>query len=166
MVDFSKKSTYNQITTALALYSKLVPISALVLYCSVVWLASVFYEEIHQDIISHQSNQLNQGNIRRWKYSITLINELIEQINQCFGLILLISISHFFVDLIAHSFSTVTLKTKSHFISVIINMISKFVILWFVAFVPVKISHNVSFRNSNNLINSRIDYNWLFWLNM
>ncbi len=78
---------------------------------------------------------------------MALISELMYNLNQCFGMILLISISHFFIDWITHSFYTVnniTLRTKSDLASVIINMLSKFLILLLVAYTPEKICRSVS----------------------
>ncbi len=145
--DFSKKSIYKKLVTVLTFYSKIVPISVVILYCSVSWLISLFYESILEDV--NKTNKVNKYTIRKWKYSMALASELIHHINQCFGMILLISITHIFIDLIAYSFyivNSISLKTKADLILVVTNMLSKFLILWFVAYAPEKICRNVSDR--------------------
>jgi hypothetical protein len=100
--DFANETSYRKFVTANAYFAKIVPISALVLYYLVVWLSSLFYEEIRLDI--ERTYKVNQENICRWKCSLVLAGEVVDRINDTFGLILLISITHFFVEFIARSF--------------------------------------------------------------
>ena len=141
--DFLNESSYRQFVTATAFFAKIVPISALVLYCSVVWLSSLFYEEIRLDM--ERTYKVNQENIRRWKYSLALAGEVVDRINDTFGLILLISITHFFVEFIARSFylvNSISITNQPDVIT-LISIFSEVIFLWFVAYSPAKIHRQV-----------------------
>jgi hypothetical protein len=141
--DFSKESSYRLFVTATAFFAKVVPISALVLYCSVVWLSSLFYEEIQLDV--EKTYKVNQENIRRWKSSLALAGEVVDRINDTFGLILLISITHFFVEFIARSFyliNSISMTNRPDTIT-LISMSSEVIFLWFISYSPSKIHRQV-----------------------
>jgi hypothetical protein len=141
--DFANETSYRKFVTATAYFAKIVPISALVLYCSVVWLSSLFYEEIRLDI--ERTYKVNQENIRRWKCSLVLAGEVVDRINDTFGLILLISITHFFVEFIARSFylvNSISMTNQPDCIT-LVSMSSEVLFLWFIAYSPAKIHHRV-----------------------
>ena len=149
--DFLNESSYRQFVTATAFFAKIVPISALVLYCSVVWLSSLFYEEIRLDM--ERTYKVNQENIRRWKCSLALAGEVVDGISDTFGLILLISINHFFIDLICHSFSiyknilNYNLLQRTFYV---VNVVRKFFFLWFIVFTSTEIHRKVCYLSNNS----------------
>jgi hypothetical protein len=129
----------------LAFFSKILPISALVLYCSVAWLSSLFYEEIRKDI--YYTKVINEKNIRKWKCSLVLAGNVVDGINDTFGLILLISVTHFFVDLISHFFYTwnnISSTTRLGATIYLVNVLRKFVFFWFIVWTPTEIHRKVS----------------------
>jgi hypothetical protein len=132
-------------------FAKIVPISALVLFCSVTWQSVEFYGVIQQDVERKLSN-LKKENIRKWKRSLSLVDELVDRINECFGLILLVSITHFSVEFIARSFYFVS-SILSHQLEVvsIICMSSRISLLWFIVYCPAKVHQSVSYFLKENL---------------
>lgn len=123
------------------------PISALVLYCSIVWLTCLFYEGIRQDV--DNTCKLTQENIRRWKSSLALAGEVVERINETYGLILLISIAHFFVEFIARSFyiaNSISMTNQPEGIT-IISVSSELIFLWFMFYGPSKIQYHVRYTS-------------------
>ena len=108
-----------------------------------VWLSSLFYEEIRLDI--ERTYKVNQENIRRWKCSLVQAGEVVDRINDSFGLILLISITHFFVEFIARSFYLVnSISTTNQPDTItLISMSSEVLFLWFIAYSPAKIHRQV-----------------------
>ncbi|EFX88279.1 hypothetical protein DAPPUDRAFT_346859 [Daphnia pulex] len=138
--DFAKDSTYRKCITVLAFFSKILPISALVLYCSVAWLSSLFYEEIRKDI--YYTKVINEKNIRKWKCSLVLAGNVVDGINDTFGLILLISVTHFYVDLISHLFYTwnnISSLTRLGATIYLVNVLRKLVFFWFIVWTPTEI---------------------------
>ncbi len=136
--------TYERIVTLTAFLAKTVPISALALFCSVGWLSSSFYESIQQDI--DQIRRVRSEHIHMWKKKLNLAGELVNQINRCFGLILLISITHFFVDLIPHVFyivNSISTTTQTQMAMGLFNVMRKLLFLWAVTYIPAKIHFNV-----------------------
>ncbi|KAI9562824.1 hypothetical protein GHT06_010279 [Daphnia sinensis] len=142
--NFSNESKYRKFVTVTAFFSKIVPISVLVLYCSVVWLTSLFYEGIRQDV--DNTCKLNQENIRKWKGSLALASEVVERLNETYGLILLISIAHYFVEFIARSFyiaNSISMTNQPDGVTVM-SVSSEVIFLWFMFYSPSRIQYHAS----------------------
>lgn len=145
--NISNESKYRKFVTVTAFFSKIVPISVLVLYCSVVWLTSLFYEGIREDV--DNTCKVNQENIRKWKGSLVLASEVVERINETYGLILLVSIAHFFVEFIARSFyiaNSISMTNQPDVITVV-NVSSEVIFLWFMFYSPSKIQYHVRYTS-------------------
>jgi hypothetical protein len=90
---------------------------------------------------------------------------VVDGINDTFGLILLISVTHFFVDLISHLFYTwnnISSLTRLGATIYLVNVLRKFVFFWFIVWTPTEIHRKVScsaviFTGRN--VNSEV-----FWL--
>lgn len=138
-------STYEIVIWFFAFIVKVWPISALVLFYSVAWQSASFYGDIRQDV-KRNLTKVKEENIRKWKRSLCLADELVDRINDCFGLILLVSITHFFVEFIARSFYLVSnISRNQQDIISIVSMLSRIFLLWFIAYCPTKIHNNVSY---------------------
>jgi hypothetical protein len=125
-----------------AIFAKVLPISALVLFGSLVWQSAAFYREIQQDV--ERKLMMKKENIGKWKRSLSLVDELVDRINECFGLILLVSIAHFSVEFIARSFYLVSsiLRNQLDLIDVI-TMSSRIFLLWYFVCCPAKLHNHV-----------------------
>ena len=136
-------SLYWICTFFFAFFAKIVPISALVLFYSLAWQCAAFYVEIQRDV-ERNLNNMKQVNIRRWKRNLFLVDELVDRINECFGLILLVSITHFFVEFIARSFYIVNGISSNQIKTIaIVSMSSRIFLIWFIFYCPTKVHHNV-----------------------
>ncbi len=144
--NFPHASVYQIYLISFALFAKILPISALVLFGSVVWQSAAFYGEIQQDV--ERKLKVKKENIGKWKRSLTLVEELVDRINDCFGLILLVSIAHFFVEFIARSFYLVSsiLRNQLDLID-IISMSSRIFLLWYFVCCPAKLQNDVWYFN-------------------
>ncbi|XP_046637736.1 gustatory and pheromone receptor 39a-like [Daphnia pulicaria] len=102
--------------------------------------SAAFYGEIQQDV--ERKLKMKKENIGKWKRSLSLVDELVDRINECFGLILLVSIAHFSVEFIARSFYLVSsiLRNQLYLID-IISMSSRIFLLWYFVCCPAKL-HN------------------------
>ena len=132
------------ILTIMCFSSKLMPISALVLYCIIAWLVSLFYATIEVDV--NRKKIVRKETILMWKRGLVLVRELVERINTCFGLILLVLITHFFIDLIIQSFylgSSIHLNNWIDMLIAIAHTLMKFCCLWFVAYNSSEMHRNV-----------------------
>ena len=138
-------SAYRTIVIRLSYVTKILPYSALCLYCSTAWLSSSLYSSIRQSIDSdRQRVQIHA--LRKWTLKVALADEIVHGINRSFGLILLISISHLFVDFITNSFFLVQDISALNLYSIMwiaINISAKFVSLCFVINTSVLIHQNV-----------------------
>jgi hypothetical protein len=87
---------------------------------------------------------MKKENIGKWKRSLSLVDELVDRINECFGLILLVSIAHFFVEFIARSFYIIScfLRNQLDLIDMI-TMSSRIFLLWYFVCCPSKVQDNV-----------------------
>ena len=135
-------SAYQIYVCSFAFFAKIVPISVLVLFGCLVWQTAAFYGEIQQDV--ERELKVKKENIRKWKGSLTLVDELVDEINECFGLILLVSIAHFFVEFIARSFYLVSSILRNQLeIIAIVSMLSRIFLLWYFVCCPAKVHQNV-----------------------
>jgi hypothetical protein len=135
-------SAYQIYLISFALFAKILPISALVLFGSLVWQCAAFYGEIQQDV--ERKLKMKKENIGKWKRSLNLVDELVDRINECFGLILLVSIAHFSVEFIARSFYIIScfLRNQLDLIDTI-TMSSRIFLLWYFVCCPSKVQDNV-----------------------
>ena len=148
--EMSNKSVYQIIAWFFAIFAKLAPISALVLFYSVAWQSAAFYGDIRQDV-ERNLTKVKSEIILKWKRSLYLADEIVDRINDCFGLIVLVSIAHFSVEFIARSFYLVnhydtirSITRNKSAILAIVNVLPKIFFIWFLAYCPEKIHHNVS----------------------
>lgn len=142
--DFPKETPYRKCAIVIAMFAKVVPISAMVLFCSTVWLTCLFYEEIQQDIEKNYK-KVDGKHIRRWKCSLSLTGNVVDLINKCFGLILIESIIHFFIEFIARSFyltNSISITNVPETIAVV-GMISRINLLWIIVYSPSRMYRNV-----------------------
>ncbi|XP_057367208.1 uncharacterized protein LOC130688251 [Daphnia carinata] len=143
--DFQRESTLRKFLTLLVFFSKILSISSLVWYCYVTWLSSLFYKAIQQDI--DHTCKVRKEDLRRWKCSLVLAGEVVNGINGCFGLILLISVTHFVVDFIVNSFylvNNVTITNRFRMVIALANMLRKLTMLWFITCIPTEILQKAS----------------------
>lgn len=143
--DFKQESSLRKFVTVFAFFAKILPISSLVWYCYVAWLSSLFYEAIQRDI--DRTCEIKKEELRRWKCSLVLAGEVVNGINECFGLILLISVTHFVVDFIVHSFyliNNVSITSRFRMGIALANMLRKLTMFWFVTCIPTEILHKAS----------------------
>ena len=144
-VEMPNESAYLITAWFFALFAKLVPISALVLFYSVAWQCATFYGDIRQDV-ERNSTKVKSEIILKWKRSLYLADEIVDRINECFGLIVLVSIAHFSVEFIARSFFLVNIirRNKQNHLD-IVSMLSKIFFISFLIYCPAKIHDNVSY---------------------
>ena len=143
--EMSNKSVYQIIAWFFAIFAKLAPISALVLFYSVAWQSAAFYGDIRQDV-ERNLTKVKSEIILKWKRSLYLADEIVDRINDCFGLIVLVSIAHFSVEFIELSFylvNNITRNKQKHLD--IVSMLSKIFFISFLIYCPAKIHDNVSY---------------------
>lgn len=88
---------------------------------------------------------MNRKRLSSWKCSLSLIDDVVDLINTSFGLILLESITHFFIEFIARSFylvNSISMTSVPQTIA-IVGMISRIILLWIIVYSPSNMYHNV-----------------------
>lgn len=141
----NEDSTYRRIITSFAYYTKFVPISVIYLYCISAWLTSTYYEQINQDI--KRKRIVKREHISNWKRSLALASELVNQLNNCFGLVLFISITHLFIYFITHSFylmNSYSKKNQFEKILGVIHILLYFGLLQFIVYSSSQLANSVS----------------------
>ncbi|KAI9562828.1 hypothetical protein GHT06_010283 [Daphnia sinensis] len=143
--DFRREFIMRKFLTVFAFFAKILPISSLLWYCYVAWISSLFYEAIQRDI--DRTCKVRKEDLRRWKCSLVLAGEVVDGINECFGLILLISVTHFVVDFIVNTFylvNNVTITNQFRLVIALANMLRKLTMLWFITCTPTEILQKAS----------------------
>lgn len=129
----------------MAFFSKLVPLSIIYLYCNVTCVTALYYEKIQQDISSYK--KVTKECFHKWKKILVLANELVDQINKSFGLILLISVTQILVFVLTQSFYIVNSISRTSELDAIITILNIFfnlVLLSLIAYISTKLTDSVS----------------------
>lgn len=103
------------------------------------------YERIRQSI--NCSQEVNEGQVHKWKQMLALAGESVDHTNQCFGLILFISVTYSFVYFITNSFYLVnsfSRTNQSDVMFTIVHVLYQFAMLWLILYVPSKVTNSVS----------------------
>ncbi len=109
---------------ALSKISEVVSLSILVLFCVLVWATSHMFRYLNfkfaefANSCSSSLDLLNsldlvESELEKWRRHHSLVCQLVEQINSCFGIILLVGVIHSFVSFITDSFEITAIMALS-----------------------------------------------------
>lgn len=100
-------------------------------------------------VISHQLvDRAEFDPLNKWKLRYVLLTQLIDRINQCFGFVLLQSITYFYISIVNSAFYVFISLTYGNYISTgsyLYNIVKHMLYLLAIALVPHKIKSEVRF---------------------
>lgn len=141
---FVKYSAFKQLMTILAFLANLVPFSAIFLFVVITWTISVYCLKLFEEILSCPTP--NRHNIFEWKRKFDLIGNSIDLINNTFGFILLLTVTHSVIFLLTHGFyllNRTTITKELDIVFITIRIIFYFGLLFFVVYTPTHLYQKV-----------------------
>ena len=130
--------------------SAIFSVSVIVLFCVLVVGLSLMFQQLddHLKEIGVTSAFQSRGSIRwrleKWRCNHALVCQSVEQLDQCFGVVLLFALGYAFIDFILASFKILKYGNESvRFVKGLLDFLRVFLVLSMITYVPNRMKAKV-----------------------
>ena len=145
-------SLFRPIAITITNFFDIITVSILVLFFILVWMATAMLEALKQVAPStygdksHSADDKNKK-MEEWRQNFNKVNQVIGGINQCFGLILLLTIASIFLNFITDSFALMVsgiIEGQTEMLWLyIIRLVKNTTLLWMITLGPYRLRSKV-----------------------
>ncbi len=129
----------------------IITVSIVILFFILVWMATSMIEALKQVIPTYADNNYsaddkNNRKMEKWRQNFNKVIQFISGINQCFGLILLLTVASIFLNFITDSFALMVAVVEGHTAELwvyLIRLVKQTTLLWLIILGPYRLRSKV-----------------------